>query len=89
MSCERLVPTEALAAGGPRQSLVINRLMVDGVVEAPLGAHFTACEPDYGRDEGFQREYAATAASPEAWSAFRAKYIDVDTETYVRTVRGR
>ena len=32
--------------------------MVDGVVEAPRGAHFTECPPDYGRDEAFQREYA-------------------------------
>ena len=36
----------------------INRLMVDGVVEAPFGAHFTSCSPDYERDEAFQREYA-------------------------------
>ena len=34
--------------------------MVDGVIEAPGGAHFTECPPDYGRDEAFQREYAAT-----------------------------
>ena len=35
--------------------------MVDGVIEAPGGAHFTECPPDYGRDEAFQSEYAATA----------------------------
>lgn len=88
VSCEKVVSTEELTSAG-LPTLLLSRMMVDGIVEAPLGAHFTACEPDYGRDEGFQREYAATAASPEAWSAFRAKYIDVDTETYVRTVRGR
>ena len=36
-------------------------MVVDGVVEAPDGAHFTSCEPDYGRDEAFQREYVRAA----------------------------
>jgi glutaconate CoA-transferase, subunit A len=51
--------------------------MVTGVVEAPGGAHFTSCAPDYERDEAFQREYAASAKSTEAWDAFRAKYVDL------------
>jgi glutaconate CoA-transferase subunit A len=51
-------------------------MMVDGVVEAPRGAHFTSCVPDYQRDEAFQREYAASAAGPEAWELFRARYLD-------------
>ena len=55
MSVERIVPTDDLAAGGPVQSLRINRLMTDGVVEAPHGAHFTECVPDYPRDEEFQQ----------------------------------
>ena len=49
---------------------------MDGVVEAPRGAHFTECPPDYGRDEAFQREYAATARDPEAWEAFREYYVE-------------
>lgn len=76
MSCERIVPTEELARGGSVHTLRINRMMVDGVVEAPGGAHFTACEPDYGRDEALQAEYAASAASAEAWTAFRARYME-------------
>ena len=55
VSCERIVPTAELAAGGPVQSLLLNRAMTDGVIAAPRGAHFTSCEPDYGRDEEFQR----------------------------------
>ncbi len=50
------------------QTLRINRLMTDGVVEAPIGAHFTECVPDYGRDEAFQREYAGSAKTAEAWA---------------------
>ncbi len=44
--------------------------MVDGVIEAPNGAHFTNCQPDYERDEAFQKEYAKAAGDPEAWTAF-------------------
>jgi glutaconate CoA-transferase subunit A len=45
-------------------------LLTDGVAETPGGAHFTANPPDYGRDEAFQKEYAAAAGDPEAWEAF-------------------
>ena len=86
MSCEKIVPTEELVSGGPMQSLVINRMMVSGVVEAPGGAHFTECLPDYARDEKFQREYAATAKDEEAWKAFRAKYLDVSEAEYQKAV---
>lgn len=76
MSVERIVDTEELAAGGPVQSLRINRLMTDGVVEAPHGAHFTECVPDYPRDEEFQKAYVASAKSPEAWADWKSKYLD-------------
>jgi glutaconate CoA-transferase subunit A len=75
MSTERIVPTERLLDDGSVHTLRINRMMIDGVVEAPGGARFTSCEPDYDRDEALQREYAASAASPEAWAAFSAKYL--------------
>lgn len=86
MSCEKIVSTDELVAGGPLQSLVINRMMVAGVVEAPGGAHFTECLPDYGRDERFQREYAASAKDDEAWEAFRAKYLDASEDEYRKAV---
>jgi glutaconate CoA-transferase subunit A len=87
LSCERIVSTGELVSGGPLQSLLINRMMVSGVVEAPNGAHFTECPPDYGRDERFQREYAATAAGDEAWEAFRATYLDRSEAEYQKAVR--
>ncbi len=86
MSCEKIVSTDELVGGGPLQSLVINRMMVSGVVEAPGGAHFTECSPDYARDEKFQREYAATAKDDDAWKAFRAKYLDVSEADYQKAV---
>ncbi len=75
VSAERVVPTAELTVGRPMQTLLLNRLMVDGVVEAPLGAHFTECAGDYGRDEAFQARYAKTAKDPEAWKVFRDRYI--------------
>ncbi|MEW1838893.1 CoA-transferase [Nonomuraea angiospora] len=59
VSCERVV--ENLLKEGPVQSLLISRSMVAGVVEAPGGAGFTSCEPDYGRDEALQRRYVETS----------------------------
>ena len=55
------MPTEELVKSVPPQALLINRMMVDTVVETPNGAHFTTAEPDYGRDEKFQRHYAEAA----------------------------
>jgi glutaconate CoA-transferase subunit A len=67
VSCEQVVPTAELT---PFHTLRINRLNVDGVVEAPGGAGFTSCQPDYERDEEAQKAYAATARDPEAWTAW-------------------
>ena len=90
MSCERVVLTENLLDEGTFHTLKIPRLFVDGVVEAPRGAHFTECPPDYGRDEAFQREYAATARDAEAWDAFRTRYLEApDHEAYLAAVDGR
>src|SRR4051794_26418998 len=80
MSCEQIIPTEDFAKHGSFHTQRISRLMTTGVVEAPGGAHFTECPPDYGRDEGFQREYAKTVSSTEEWEAFRAKWLDLESE---------
>ena len=90
MSCEKIIATEDLLREGSVHTLKINRMMVDGVVEAPGGAHFTECPPDYPRDEAFQKEYAATAKDPAAWNAFRARYLDLGSEQeYQEAVRAR
>lgn len=86
MSCERIVDTDDFLKEGSEQTLKINRMMTDGVIEAPYGAHFTHCVPDYERDEAVQREYAATAKDPDAWAAFRAKYVDIPETDYRRVI---
>ncbi len=72
LSVERIVSTEELVKAVPPQALLVNRMMVDGVVEAPGGSHFTTAAPDYGRDEKFQRHYAEAAATDEGWQTFVA-----------------
>jgi glutaconate CoA-transferase subunit A len=89
VSCERIVPTAELTASGPVQSLKVTRLMVDGVVEAPGGAHPTSCAPDYPRDEAFQKDYAASAKDPDGWERFRKEWIDgLDESAYQAKVKG-
>ncbi len=82
LTTERLIPTEQFAAEGPIQTMSISRLLTDGVAETPGGAHFTACVPDYPRDEGFQKEYVAAAGDPEAWAAFRQRFLELDEAGY-------
>ena len=88
VSCERIVPTEELGAAG-FATLRVSRWMVAGVVEAPNGAHFTSCDPDYGRDESFQAEYARAARDPQLWSQFVATYLSGEEADYQRAVVAR
>jgi glutaconate CoA-transferase subunit A len=89
MSCEKIVETAAFTEGASAHTLRIRRDMVDGVIETPGGAHFTECPPDYGRDEAFQKEYAATAKDPEMFESFKADYLDVSEEEYQARVLER
>jgi glutaconate CoA-transferase, subunit A len=73
VSAERIVPTEDLQAEVGLQRLLISRLQVDGVIEAPGGAHFTSCVPDEDRDETFQKAYAASAKSPRPGPTSRSR----------------
>ncbi|HEX4702134.1 MAG TPA: CoA-transferase [Pseudonocardiaceae bacterium] len=87
VSCEAIVDTADLIAGGPAQSLLCNRMMVDGVLQMCNGAHFTSCVPDYGRDEEFQRQYTKAAADPEAWPAFVDRFLSGDESDYQTAVK--
>jgi len=66
--------------GSGVHTLKINRSLVDGVIEASRGAHFTSCVPDYDRDEAFQRAYATAAVDPEKWAAFSRQYLELESE---------
>jgi glutaconate CoA-transferase subunit A len=86
MSCEKIVSTADLLAGGPPQSLLINRSMRCAVIETPHGAHFTSCVPDYARDEEFQKHYATAAADPDSWAAFTARFLARNEAVYQAAV---
>jgi glutaconate CoA-transferase subunit A len=87
LSVEKVVPTQELVKAVPPQALLINRMMVDSVVEAPGGAHFTTAAPDYGRDEKFQRHYAEAAGSDETWQQFVSTYLSGSEADYQQAVR--
>lgn len=87
LSVEQIVDTAGLTVDTPVQRLLLSRMLVDGVVETPHGAHFTDCRPDYARDEKFQRAYAAAAGgSEEDWEAFRARFLAGDEAAYQAAV---
>ncbi|WP_328361595.1 acyl CoA--acetate/3-ketoacid CoA transferase subunit alpha [Mycobacterium sp. NBC_00419] len=87
LSVEKVVSTEELVKSVPSQALLVNRMMVDQVVEAPNGAHFTTAEPDYPRDEKFQRHYAAAAAEDATWQEFVDTYLSGSEADYQAAVR--
>ena len=92
VTCEQLVGTADQLTGCPPQALLISRAFTCGVVEAPGGAHFTSCAPDYERDEKFQRAYVDAAADPAAWARFSQQFLHGDEETYrgaVNALRAR
>lgn len=87
LSVEKLVSTDDLVKAVPPQALLVNRMMVDHVVESPGGAHFTTAEPDYRRDEKFQRHYAEAAGSDESWQQFVATYLSGSEADYQAAVQ--
>jgi glutaconate CoA-transferase subunit A len=86
VSCERVVATPQLLDEGTFHTLRVNRSMVDGVIEASNGAHFTSCQPDYERDETFQKEYATSAADAGRWAAFAERFLGGDESAYQAAV---
>lgn len=90
VSCEEVVETRALTADAHPATLRIHRWMTDGIVEAPNGAHFTSCAPDYARDEAFQRAYATAAGDPASWDTFVDRFLtgsEADYQAAVQTWR--
>jgi glutaconate CoA-transferase subunit A len=77
VSAEQVVDT----FDGAPQTMLLNRMMVDGVVETPRGAHFTSCVPDYPRDEEFQKLYAATP-----YESFVDRFLSGDERAYQKAV---
>lgn len=82
VSTEKVVPTSALLDEGSFHTLLFSRIYASAVVEAPRGAHFTTCAPDYERDEAFQKHYAVSAKDPDAWAEFERTFLHTDEAGY-------
>ena len=90
LTTERIVDEGALVTEAhPVFTVPIHRMLTDGVAEVRGGAHFTANPPDYGRDEAFQKEYAAAAGDPAEWDAFAARYVLVPEDEYRARIEER
>jgi len=89
LTAERIVPTAELGLPGNARFHPFERAVVTGVAEAPFGAHPTSASPDYEIDMKHLRQYAASAESEAAWSAYRAAHVDVDDAAYLAAVGGR
>jgi len=88
VTTERLVSTAALDLSANGRYNPYERMFVTGVAEAPFGAHPTSAAPDYELDLAHLKTYAASAESPAAWAAYRARYVDVSPDAYLAAVGG-
>lgn len=86
VSAEKIVTSEELQRYG--RDVQIHRIHVEGVVEAPWGAHFTGCAPYYRADLRHVREYLDCARDAEAWRAYVARYVTDDPDAYLRAAGG-
>jgi glutaconate CoA-transferase subunit A len=88
VTSEKIVPTAELDMVNNLRFNILERAQVTGVAEVPYGAHPTSAAPDYHLDLGHIKAYAASAASPEAWADYRAKFVDVSDADYLAAVGG-
>ena len=87
LTCEEIVDVSAFDDPAVALRMPIERSLVAGVAEAPLGAHPTSCAPDYGYDVAHLKDYSKAAG--EGWAAYRERFVDgVDEAAYVSSVGG-
>lgn len=89
VSAEQIVTTEELDLPARARYHIFERSLVTQVVHAPLGAHPTSAAPDYQLDLGHLKTYVDSAASADAWQAYRARYIDIPHAEYEFAIGGR
>ncbi|RYE02456.1 MAG: CoA transferase subunit A [Sphingomonadales bacterium] len=75
-TAERIVPTADLDMRANSRFNLVERALISGVAEAPLGAWPTGAAPDYQIDLKHLKSYVDSAASPEAWAAYRSAFVD-------------
>ena len=89
VTTERIVDTEQFASEGPLQTMCISRLLTDGVVETPGGAHFTACVPDYSARRGVPEGLRGGGRGPgPVGGSSPARYLEVTEAEYQAATSG-
>ena len=88
ISTERIVTLAEMKKDHPM--IKISRLWIDGVIEAPYGAHPTSCFPDYGVDRVKLGEYTSASATSDSADAYIDKYIrNIDSQvSYIDLMGG-
>jgi len=84
LSAEQILLPERLQTYG--HDVRILRTLVAGVVEAPWGAHFTGCAPDYRADLTHVQEYLNAARDGSAWHDYLERYIYRSNREYLRAL---
>jgi glutaconate CoA-transferase subunit A len=88
VTTEKLVPTAELEIQKNARFNLVERALITGVAEAPFGAHPTSAAPDYHLDLKHIKTYTESAASPEAWAEYKARFIDAGEAAYLEAVGG-
>lgn len=88
VSVEKIVTTAELDMAVNGRFNLVERSQITGVSEIPFGAHPTSASPDYHLDLKHIKTYVDSAASPEAWSDYRGRFIDIGQDDYAAAVGG-
>jgi len=88
VTTEKIVTTAELDMANRSRFNLFERAVVTGVAEAPFGAHPTSAAPDYQLDLDHLRTYSDSAASPQAWSDYRSRFLDTGESAYLAAVGG-
>jgi glutaconate CoA-transferase subunit A len=88
VTAERMISTAELDMARHARFNLIERTQITGVAEAPFGAHPTSAAPDYQLDLAHLKTYIDSAASAQAWEAYRARFIDTSAHDYLAAVGG-
>jgi glutaconate CoA-transferase subunit A len=88
VTAERIVTTAELEMTVNSRFNLVERALITGVAEAPFGAHPTSAAPDYQLDLAHLKTYVDSAASPEAWTEYRARFVDVAPGEYLAAIGG-
>ncbi|MBV0932671.1 CoA transferase subunit A [Marinobacterium weihaiense] len=81
VSAEEVVDKLELGAATARFN-TFERYLVQGVVDAPLGAHPTICAPNYGWDVGHLKRYAASASAENGWQVYLDEFVNGGEDAY-------